>query len=99
PIRDIISGSSRSCVFVRAAKLSVLEKALRQQTISFEKDGEGLRIASNSTDIIGDIAFRAGVPILELARHSASLEEAFLELTEGAEEYKAGGEPQKEAKS
>lgn len=99
PMRDIISGSSHSSVFVRAAKLAALEKALKQQSITYEKDGDGLRIVSSSTDVIGKVAFEAGVPVLELVRHSASLEEAFLELTEGAEEYKAGGEPKKGAKS
>jgi hypothetical protein len=35
------------------------------------------------------LAFEHKVPILELSRHSASLEDVFLELTEGTEEYKA----------
>jgi len=99
PMRDIISGSSHSSVFVRAAKLSELESALRQQSIAYEKDGGGLRVSGSTTDTIGKVAFKAGVPILELARHNASLEEAFLELTEGVEEYKAGGQPQKGAQS
>jgi ABC-2 type transport system ATP-binding protein len=39
------------------------------------------------TDDIGKIAFENKIAVLELAKHNASLEEVFLELTEGAQEY------------
>ena len=42
------------------------------------------------TDEVGKLAFGAGVTILELTNNTASLEEAFLQLTAEAEEYRTG---------
>lgn len=89
-IGELISGSSHSAVFVRAQNLAKLEKALKNRSIEFEKSGKGLKITSIKTDVVGQIAFTAGIPILELTNHSASLEEAFLELTADAQEYQTG---------
>lgn len=86
-MKDVINGSSRSNVFVRSDKLGPLEKALKEGSLKYEKEGDGFKIIGSQTDKVGKLAFAAGVPILELAKRSASLEEAFLELTEGSEEY------------
>lgn len=86
-IKQLISGSSHSGVFVRTTKVSALEASLKQQAVPFAKLDGGLKIEGKTTDDIGRIAFKANLPILELANHNASLEEAFLELTAGAEEY------------
>lgn len=88
-IEQIISGSSRSSIFVRAGKLSQLEKLCGQHAFTYEKEENGLKLSGVTTDTIGKLAFEAGIPVLELANRSASLEEAFLELTEGAEEYRS----------
>jgi ABC-2 type transport system ATP-binding protein len=94
-MQQIISGSSHSGVFVRTAKLSQLEKLLAQQSVAYEKADDGLKLSGVTTDAIGRMAFESGIPILELSKRSASLEEAFLELTEGAEEYRAHVSAQK----
>lgn len=93
-IKQLIADNSRSGVFVRTAKTGALETALKQHSVKFEKVDGGLKIDSKTTDEIGRLAFKAGLPVLELANRSASLEEAFLELTAGAEEYtaKKGGD-------
>ncbi len=83
----LVSGSIESSVFVRSGKLSQLQKLLSAQSASVEKSAGGLRVIGVSTDEIGRIAFGAGIPVLELANHQASLEEAFLKLTAGSEEY------------
>ncbi|HEY5442193.1 MAG TPA: ATP-binding cassette domain-containing protein [Candidatus Saccharimonadales bacterium] len=90
-IDKLISGSAHSGVFVRAQHPTKLEKALRQAGIKFEAHDNGLKIVGKKTDDIGKLAFEAGTAVLELANQSASLEEAFLELTADAEEYKTGG--------
>jgi hypothetical protein len=46
---------------------------------------------------VGKLAFAAGLPVLELSNRNASLEEIFLELTEGAEEFQ-GHEQKKQGK-
>jgi ABC-2 type transport system ATP-binding protein len=94
-ISDLVSGSSHSSVFVRAASLAKLEKLFRSKDWSFEKQDEGLRVSGVKTDDIGKAAFDAGVAVLELANHSASLEEAFLELTADSQEYQTQSEEKK----
>jgi len=87
-IEKIIAGSARSGVFVRTANLSKLQKTLEAHKITFETHANGLRVNGVQTDVIGKLAFDAGLPVLELASQSASLEEAFLELTADSEEYR-----------
>ena len=93
---QIISGSSHSSVFVRAQNLAKLEKALSKKKWQVAKQDGGLQITGAKTDDVGKLAFDAGVPVLELAPRSASLEEAFLELTAESQEYRA--HPEKGAK-
>ena len=88
-MQAIISGSAHSGVFVRAGSASALEKALKQADLSFEKTDGGFNVAGVNTDKVGKLVFAAGLPVLELTQRSASLEQAFLELTEGAEEYRS----------
>lgn len=88
---DIVAGSSHSSVFVRAASLAKLEKLFASKSWAYEKQDDGLRVSGVKTDQIGKAAFDAGVAVLELANHSASLEEAFLELTADSQEYQTGG--------
>jgi ABC-2 type transport system ATP-binding protein len=87
-ISRLVSGSVRSSIFVRVGKQAQLEKILTQQKRLFEKVDHGLSLSDATTDEIGKLAFEAGIPVLELANHQASLEEAFLELTADAQEYK-----------
>lgn len=94
-ISDLISGSANSSVFVRTSKDSHLQKLLAQRKLSFEKQNGGFKITSVKTDEIGKLAFEAGIPVLELAKHQVSLEEAFLELTAGSEEYQTKGKVKK----
>ena len=79
--------SGHSGVFVRSPKLSVLERALNAQKASVSKTEGGLLVSGLKTDQIGKLAFESNVPVYELTERSASLEEAFLELTAGSEEF------------
>jgi ABC-2 type transport system ATP-binding protein len=94
-ITDLISGSANSSVFVRTSKDSHLQKLLAQRKLNFEKQDGGFNITSVKTDEIGKLAFEAGIPVLELAKHQVSLEEAFLELTADSEEYQTKGKAKK----
>jgi ABC-2 type transport system ATP-binding protein len=47
-------------------------------------------VAGLRSSEVGDIAFRAGVPIHELSVQQASLEEAFMELTSGDVDFRGG---------
>ena len=62
-----------------------------KQKIAYERKDNGIVLTNAKTDDIGKLAFEAKVPVLELSIKSASLEEAFLEVTAGAEEYTGRG--------
>lgn len=89
-MESLISGNGHAAVFVRAKNQAKLEAGLKKHLLVYKKRKGGFSVESVTTDEIGHLAFEAGVPILELARHEASLEQAFLELTSDAQEYKAG---------
>lgn len=86
-MKELISGNSKSSVFVRVNKLSALQKALQQKGMACEPLDGGLKVMGVKTDEVGKVAFDSKLTILELANHQASLEDAFLELTAGAQEY------------
>lgn len=86
-VKDLIAGSAHGSVFVRAENLALLQAALKKAKITFTKVDGGLSIAGQKTDAIGTLAYSAGTAILELSGQAASLEEAFLELTAGSQEY------------
>ena len=81
-LEAFVARSTRNDVLVRTTDVAALETALVSQ---------GLAVATSDTDLVGDTAFRAGVGVRELSRRSASLEEAFLELTSGDQQYATGG--------
>jgi ABC-2 type transport system ATP-binding protein len=84
----LIAGAG-SAVFVRVSNLANMEKGLDKAGLKYQKNGKGLLVSAAKTDEIGKIAHDAKLTVLELAAHSASLEKAFLDLTEGAAEYEA----------
>ena len=88
-IKSLVSGNTKSSVYVRAGSLTKLEKIMQDKSkIAKPVDG-GLEISGATTDEIGKLAYGAGITVLELANRHASLEDVFLELTEGSEEFKA----------
>ncbi len=60
-----------------------------KKKIIFKKMEGGIKITGKKTDDVGKLAFDAKVPVLELASQGTSLEDAFLELTSGSEEFVA----------
>jgi ABC-2 type transport system ATP-binding protein len=88
----LIAGSGHSSVFVRTTNLSKFEKALRNKSFTFQTEGSGLKVTGAATDDIGKLAYASGLTVLELANQAASLEEVFLEITAGSEEYKGHSE-------
>src|SRR5207342_2983616 len=74
-IDKLVAGNTHSKVFVRAAKMNELKKVLKENKLKFETEGIGITVASVEPDFVGKLAFRYKIPILELARHQASLEE------------------------
>jgi ABC-2 type transport system ATP-binding protein len=67
---------------VRTASREVVAGALTDSGVSFSPVGEDGLLAQADTELVGKIAFAAGVPVIELGpAGGAGLEEMFLELT------------------
>jgi ABC-2 type transport system ATP-binding protein len=90
-LADFVARSTRNDVLVRCTDPATLARALSADGIVATPEGpDGLAVALTDTDRVGDIAFRAGVGIRELSRRTASLEDAFLELTSGDQQFRTG---------
>jgi ABC-2 type transport system ATP-binding protein len=88
---SFVARSTRNDVLVRTADVAALAAALAAEGIAAVPEGaDGLAVAASDTDRIGDAAFRAGVAVRELTRRTASLEDAFLELTSGEQQFQTG---------
>ena len=85
-IKQLISGGSSS-VFVKAANMSKLKKALTEAKFDFTDENEGVVVNNAKPDQIGTLAFGAGTAVYELTVRQQSLEQAFLELTGESEEF------------
>jgi ABC-2 type transport system ATP-binding protein len=89
-MRELIASRSPGSVFVRTDDTQQFENLLAQHHLVHERVGDGFTIAGLTTDEISRLAFEARIPLLELASRAGSLEDVFLELTEGAEEFRSG---------
>lgn len=87
-MEEILAGNGHASVSVRCNKQSVLVSALDKEKIAYKATDTGLVVLGTKSDVIGKLAYRHGVTVLELAPHNASLEEIFLELTAESQEYK-----------
>ena len=88
-IKDLVTSGSNASVYIRTSNNSKLEKLLSQKSLQFITADGGLEVTGTKTDTVGKLAYDAGVSVLELTARNASLEDVFLELTEGKEEYQA----------
>jgi ABC-2 type transport system ATP-binding protein len=86
-VSELISNNGHGGILVRTTNLAKLRAALKKKLAVFEDAQGGLKVTGMTTDEIGKIAFAEGLPVLELSRQEASLEEAFLDLTADAQEY------------
>jgi ABC-2 type transport system ATP-binding protein len=80
---EVIARSANNYVRVRSPDHARLSLLLRDGGGRPEPaaDGDALTVTGLTTDEIGTLAARAGITILELTAHAASLESAFMELT------------------
>ncbi|MGO4748078.1 ABC transporter ATP-binding protein [Streptomyces sp. 2MCAF27] len=68
-----------------------LRDLLAAPGVEITSDAPGtLRVTGADGEHIGSAAARHGIPVYELTPHTASLEEAFMELTRDAVEYREG---------
>ena len=88
-VAEFTQRNARSYVRVRSPQLDVLRPALEAAGAVITPDGnETLAVRDLREEQIGEIAWRNSVLLYELAPQSASLEDAFIESTEGDLEYR-----------
>jgi ABC-2 type transport system ATP-binding protein len=87
PLERVLGGSADGPVTrVRAAEADRLAALLREQSHFVESDGSGaLLVRGAAPEVVGEVAAEHRVALAELVAVSRSLEDAFFELTEGAE--------------
>jgi ABC-2 type transport system ATP-binding protein len=91
PVADFIAQSSQQFVRVRTVQPNEFTEAMQSNgaTVMQEEDG-ALSVVGLNAEQIGDIAFDRQLPLRELSPQLASLEEAFMELTQDSVEYRPG---------
>ena len=91
PLREFAARGTRLSVTVRTPDPDALTDLLTAEGASVRPDADGgLTVTGISSARIGELAFDHRVLLQELATRSASLEEAFMELTAESVEYLAG---------
>jgi ABC-2 type transport system ATP-binding protein len=89
-MEEFIAGAAPSVVRVRTTDPDALAARLRSREVAVSPDGDGaLAVSGLSTDQVGRVAGAAGITLLELTAQQASLEDAFMDLTRDAVEFRA----------
>jgi ABC-2 type transport system ATP-binding protein len=89
PVDELIGQSSQRYVRVRSPEIAKLRSALDHEgSVTVLEDDGSLTVRGASEVAIGELAARIPVVLHELAPQSASLEEAFMELTEDSLEFR-----------
>jgi ABC-2 type transport system ATP-binding protein len=91
-VAEVVQASSVGHVRVDSAEPDRLHRALHDAGAEIDRAADGALVVSALTAReVGSIAGTAGITLYELSTHSASLEEAFMELTRDAVEYTTRG--------
>ena len=89
-VEDFVAMHARRWVRVRSPQLTELSNSLRQVGATITAvDGTGIDVVGSTAAEIGELAARTGIVLHELAPQQGSLEEAFLEATASAQQYRS----------
>lgn len=89
-MRDFVNRSGTETVRVRSPQMAALQEVLTRAGMQINTDGDAaLHVRGGTTEQIGDLAAQHGVTLHELSQQQGSLEDAYLELTDEAVEYRA----------
>jgi ABC-2 type transport system ATP-binding protein len=90
---EFVNASSRSTVVVRTPQPELLTGPISDEGGTVTPDNTGaLVVAGLEASRIGELAAAAGIVLHELSPQRASLEEAFMELTQDSVEFHASGQ-------
>jgi ABC-2 type transport system ATP-binding protein len=89
PVTDFIARSSRQFVRVRTVQLNEFREAMQSNGAAVVEEEDGaLSVMGLNAEEIADIAFDRRILLHELSPQLASLEEAFMELTQDSVDYR-----------
>jgi ABC-2 type transport system ATP-binding protein len=90
-VEDFIGHAATGEVLVRTPEPVRLSQVLAGPDVTVTGDGtDVLRVAGMTADQVGTAAWQAHLPVFELMPARASLEEAFMQVTQDSVEYHAG---------
>jgi len=90
PIQQVIDSVTGDTVRVRSPHAGELATALTADGATVTSlEASTLEVSGTTTDRVGEVAFNSGLLLHELSPRPASLEEAYLSLTQDAVEYRA----------
>ena len=95
PIAEVIASSALTAVVLRVpdpAGRARMREVLGREAASVSSEGQELVVSGLSAARVGDLAHEHGVRLHELRTRDASLEQAYMQLTDGSVEYYAGAE-------
>jgi ABC-2 type transport system ATP-binding protein len=92
-VEDFVSRSGGDAVRVRSPALDTLRELLSGAGIevAVEPDGSALSVRGAAIEVIGELAARNAIVLHELSVRQASLEDAYLRMTDADVEYRAVG--------
>jgi ABC-2 type transport system ATP-binding protein len=91
-VTDFIGRYADRWVRIRSPRLGQLVELIRARgAVVAAIDHDAVSVRGLVSEAIGDIAAENGIPLHELAPQTGSLEDAFLALTAGVQEYRAVG--------
>ena len=88
---DFLARSGVDSVRVRTPQIDRLHELLAAERLSAHRDGTFLLVRGASMEQIGDLAAGHGITLHELSVQQSSLEEAYMNLTDDAVDYRASG--------
>ena len=87
---EFLSQSGADTVRVRSPQIAALRDKLTATGLHVDGDGEALLVRGGTMEQVGEVAANHGVTLHELSAQRASLEEAYMKLTDDTVEYRAG---------
>jgi len=89
-VEDFVNGAGGSSVTVRTPQTAQLRDLLLAPDITVTSEQSGvLRVQGLSAEQIGTAAWQAHLPVFELTTQHASLEEAFMRLTDDSVDFRS----------
>ena len=89
-VEEFVARASGSSVTVRTPEAARLRDLLLGPDVTITSErADVLHVQGLDAEQIGTVAWQAHLPVFELARKLASLEQAFMELTQDAVEYRS----------